>query len=230
MKTSKNKFKQTDIEQVQVEAVSSESIQVFENDIDFYLHRFCEENNINDLKKESQSVWNSCLRYIYKNVFKNGMLKQHKCIDNPNSKIRSTYNSYNYDLVLDILDIYIYDMCMKYDKEVSVIGFSTMTGIDESVIYDWGNESTKLSTRSTEVYKKLTAFREESLSNKLATGKQNPVGVIAILNHHYGWASPYTSDSRRERIILKDEELPKLDSSGSSAGSAVRTLPPSEER
>lgn len=171
--------------------------EIFENDIQLFLNLFCEENNIEDIKKESQSVWNSCLRYIYKHVFAGGVLKQHRCFDNPNHNIRSTYNAYNYDMVLEVLDIYIYDMCMRYDKEVSIIGFSTLTGIDESIIYDWGNNKTKLSNSSSKVYKKLNKYREESLSNKLATGKQNPVGVIAMLNRHYSWSSPYVSDANR---------------------------------
>ena len=48
------------------------------------------------------------------------------------------------------------------------------------------------------------------MSNKLADGKQNPVGVIAILNRQYGWASPYTSDSNRQKTALTAAELPKL--------------------
>ena len=113
-------------------------------------------------------------------------------------------------MVLKVLDIYIYDMCMKYDKEVSVIGFSTLTGIDESVIYDWGNGSTKLSTTSAKIHKKLSQFREESLSNKLVTGNKNPVGVIAVLNRQFGWASPYTSDSNRQKQALTADALPQL--------------------
>ena len=105
-------------------------------------------------------------------------------------------------------------MCMRYDKEVSIIGFCTLTGIDESIIYDWGNgESGKLSTSSSKIYKKLSQFREESLSNKLVTGNKNPVGVIAVLNRQYGWASPYTSDSNRQKNTLTAAELPKLDAS-----------------
>ena len=189
-----------------------QTIEVFENDIQLYLSMFCEENGIEDMKKESQAVWNSCLRYIYKNVFKgNNSLKQSNNIYNTNNHIPSTYNSYNYGMVLKVLDIYIFDMCMRYDKEVSIIGFSTLTGIDESVIYDWGNgESGKLSTSSSKVYKKLSQFREESLSNKLVTGNKNPVGVIAVLNRQYGWASPYTSDSNRQKTALTAAELPKL--------------------
>ena len=61
-----------------------------------------------------------------------------------------------------------------------------------------------------DIYKKLNEFREESLSNKLVTGNKNPVGVIAVLNRQYGWASPYTSDSNRKKQALTAAELPKL--------------------
>ena len=61
-----------------------------------------------------------------------------------------------------------------------------------------------------EIHKKLSQFREESLSNKLVTGNKNPVGVIAVLNRQYGWASPYTSDSNRQKRSLTADELPKL--------------------
>ena len=126
----------------------------------------------------------------------------------------STYNMYNYDMCMDVLNIYVYDMCMKYDKEVSVIGYSTLTGISQSIIYEWANgENRKLSSKGMDIYKKLNEFREESLSNKLVTGNKNPVGVIAVLNRQYGWASPYTSDSNRQKQALTAAELPKLDTS-----------------
>lgn len=188
-----------------------QTIEVFENDMQLYLSMFCEEQGIEDMKKESQAVWNSCLRYIYKNVFKgNNSLKQSNNIYNTNNNIPSTYNSYNYDMVLKVLDIYIFDMCMRYDKEVSIIGFSTLTGIDEGVIYDWGNGSTKLSDASIQIYKKLNQFREESLSNKLATGNKNPVGVLAILNRHYQWNMPGVSREQANKNALTAAELPKL--------------------
>ena len=184
---------------------------IFENDIQLYLSMFCEENGIEDMKKESQSVWNSALYYIYKHVFKNGLLKNKDNIYIDNNIMSSTYNMYNYDMCMDVLNIYVYDMCMKYDKEVSVIGYSTLTGISQSIIYEWANgEGRKLSSKGMDIYKKLNEFREESLSNKLVTGNKNPVGVIAVLNRQYGWASPYTSDSNRQRNTLPASELPKL--------------------
>ena len=188
------------------------TIDIFENDIALYLSMFCEENGIEDMKKESQSVWNSALYYIYKHVFKNGCLKDSNNISG-NSPILSNYNRYNYNLCMDVLDIYIYELCLKYDKEVSIIGYCTLTGINQDTIHDWGKDNNKLSSTGCEIYKKLSQFREESLSNKLVTGNKNPVGVIAVLNRQYGWASPYTSDSNRQKKALTDAELPKLGSS-----------------
>lgn len=188
-----------------------QTIEVFENDIELYLKMFCEENQIQNMKTESQSVWNSCLRYIYKHVFKGtNILKAKDNIYNPNNIMVSNYNAYNYDLVMDVIDIYIHDMCMKYDKEVSIIGFTVLTGIDQEVIYNWGRDNNKLSRKGFEIYQKLRDFREESLSNKLVTGRQNPVGVLGVLNRHYQWNMPGVSREKSQNQALTAAELPKL--------------------
>ena len=186
------------------------TIEVFENDIDLYLHQFQKEQEIEDLRAVPQSVWNACLMYIQRHVFSNrDLLKQNSNIYNSNSIMDSTYNMYNYDSIYNILEYYIY-LCNQYNKEVSIMGFSKLTKIDTDTINSWGNNENKLSSKSSVIYKKLTQEREESLSNKLADGKQNPVGVIAMLNRHYGWASPYTADSNRQKNSLTAAELPKL--------------------
>ena len=187
----------------------SEQMEIYENDLLFYLNEFCEVNAIEDIKKESQSVWNSALYYIQKKLFDSNYFKS-KDNYNTNNKVfkESNYNSYNFELVMYVLDIYIYDMCMKYDKEVSILGFSSLTGIPDSTIYDWGKNT--LSSTASEILEKLRKYQEESLSNKLVTGAKNPVGVIAILNRRYGWASPYTSDSRQQARALSANELPQL--------------------
>ena len=97
-----------------------------------------------------------------------------------------------------------------YDKEISINGFTFLTGISQDCIYAWGNNTRELSKSGNEIYKKLNQYREESLSNKLVTGNKNPVGVIAVLNRQFGWASPYTSDSRNQNKPLPANELPTL--------------------
>ena len=196
-------------------------IEIYENDLLFYLNEFCEVNAIEDIKKESQSVWNSALYYIQKKLFDSNYFKS-KDNYNTNNKVfkESNYNSYDFNLVMYVLDIYIYDMCMKYDKEVSILGFSSLTGIPDSTIYDWGKNT--LSSTASEILEKLRKYQEESLSNKLVTGAKNPVGVIAILNRRYGWASPYTSDSRQQARALSANELPQL---GGVNSQTIKALP-----
>lgn len=190
---------------------TDQTMEVFENDIELYLKLFCERDNIEDMRNQPQSVWNSALRYIYIHVFANDVLKQKNNTDNPNNSIQSNYNAYDYKKVLDVLDIYIFDMCMRYDKEVSILGFSALTGISECVIHEWGNDTRKLSSLSVEIYKKLYHYREESLSNKLVTGKQNPVGVLGVLNRHYAWNLPGVSKERTSERALTAAELPTVE-------------------
>lgn len=193
--------------------------EVFENDMALCLQMFCEEQNIKDMREASQSVWNAALMYIKRHVFNNtDMLKSSKPLtgynnNNYNNQYsnlnKSNCNSYDIDTVSSICDYYIY-LCMMYDKEVSIIGFCNLTGISQECIHTWGNNARELSTSGCEIYKKLHQFREESLSNKLATAKRNPVGILAILNRHYSWNLPGVSKESAGKQALTDAELPKV--------------------
>lgn len=197
-------------------------IEVFENDIELYLKAYCEEQDIKDMKKESQSVWNAALMYIKRHVFTNpGILKASKPLtgynnNNYNNQYsnlnNSNCNSYNIDIVNYICDYYIY-ICAMNDKEVSINGFCYLTGIEQQTIYNWGDKVNKLSTSSFGVFKKLYDGREESLSNKLVTGKQNPVGILGVLNRHYAWNMPGVSRERTSNRALSAADLPKLEPS-----------------
>lgn len=192
------------------ESYGSEQVEVFENDIEFFLRQFCEEQGIKSMKDESQAVWNAALMYIKRHVFNDPhTLKASNTIYNTNAIMDSTYNSYNYDMVDRVCDYYIY-MCMMYDKEVSAVGFSLLTGIDRYTILTWREEGTKLSRKSSVIGKKIQDFREESLSAKLATAKRNPVGILAILNRHYQWNMPGVSHEKAPDKALTSSELPTL--------------------
>ena len=91
------------------------TIEVFENDIDLYLNQFQEEQGIDDLRSIPQTVWTGALMYIQRHVFKDrNMLKQHNNIYTENTITPTNCNSYNYELLNDIADYYIY-LCFSLD-------------------------------------------------------------------------------------------------------------------
>lgn len=158
--------------------ITENGTEVYENDIYLYLDQYIEEHNVEDMHKEPQSRWNAALLYINKNLFKlhPEMLKSENRVS----------NTYDINIINTICDIYI-ELCYEYDKEVSILGFCKLTGIVQDTIYQWGNETTRLDSSASEIYKKLSTEREESLSNMLISGKRNPVGLLGALNRHYGW-------------------------------------------
>ena len=191
---------------------NTETSQVYENDMELYLSQFCKDQKIEDIRQESQSVWNAALMYIKRHAFNEPDCLKSKEMHNIDGFLGgySNYNAYNYKLINRICDYYIY-MCMMYDKEVSAIGFSLLTGIDRYTIATWRDEGTKSSPLSSDIGKKILDFREESLSAKLATAKRNPVGILAILNRHYGWNLPGVSrEQQNHKQALTASDLPQL--------------------
>lgn len=199
-------------------------IEVYENKIEEYLDQYIQEHDIENMNKETQSRWNAALLYINKYVFK-GQKDKLRTPGNVN-------NSYDLELINELCDIYI-NLCYEYDKEVSILGFSKLTGINQDTFHDWGNEDRKsvtyydknnniipsinlfkvnhpgepyrqeLGSSGREVYKKLNVEREESLSNKLISGKQNPIGILGTLNRHYGWnmGQPRGAERKNQQSI-----------------------------
>ena len=205
---------------------NTETSQVYENDMELYLSQFCKDQKIEDIRKESQSVWNAALMYIKRHAFNDSDCLKSKEMHKIDGFMGgySNYNAYDYDLVSRICDYYIY-MCMMYDKEVSAIGFSLLTGIDRYTIATWRDEGTKSSPLSSAIGKKISDFREESLSAKLATAKRNPVGILAILNRHYGWNLPGVSrEQQNHKQALTASDLPQL---GGANGQNTSMLPDS---
>ena len=186
--------------------------EVYANDIELYINLFCEDQGIDDLRKESQSVWNACLMYVQRHVFpdRQALKATENSPEYVNNIMPSTCGAYNYDLLDTIANAYIY-YCYMYDKEVSIQGFSKLLGIPKTVIDLWGTDL-RLSKKSINIYKKLIAEREESLSAKLASGKSNPVGILSILNHWYSWNLPGVTREQSTRTALTAAELPRLDS------------------
>lgn len=154
-----------------------EQIESYINAIDFYKWQYTRERQC-DLYKIDQSRWNRVLLYIHDNVFKVKGTKLH------NEKSNIDYS--DSVLICSICDKYIND-CYEYSKEISVLGFCKLTGIHPDTIYSWGNGKSRLSSGHSDTYKKLRTEREESLSCKLLSGKENKIAILGMINHYYGW-------------------------------------------
>lgn len=150
--------------------------EIYESEITLYLDQYIQERGIEDMTKETQNKWNAALMYIYKYLFKDDK-------DKLKAPDRDTYND---KLINDICDIYV-NLCFEYDKEVSINGFSFLTGIHRDTIYSWGANETRLGSSCSDVYKKLVANNEESLSGMLISGGRNPMKILPALNRRHNW-------------------------------------------
>lgn len=182
-------------------------VAVYNDKFDMLIHafftRFCSDSDkIDDYitNKATQNTWNSCMMYIYNNLFRdNNYLKE----DN------NRYNKYDYNKVLSLADVYIY-YCGLYDKVPTVNAFSYLSGISLSIINEWGNSYSRVSSGTSELREKLMYNKQESLSAKLASGKVNPVGILGILNHDFMWNMPGVTHEKSRRDALPAESLPVL--------------------
>lgn len=188
------------------------TIEIFENDIDLYLQQFQEEQEIEDLRTVPQTIWNACLMYIQRHAFSDrGNLKQKNNIYTDNTITATNCNSYDYELLNNICDYYIYITAL-YDKECSIYGFSKLVNIPYNTIMEWGNNYSNRdisSSSSFNIHKKLTNEREQSLVAKLVSMK-HPTAMAIILNKDYGYNLPGVSKEQAGKGALTAAELPRL--------------------
>ena len=73
-----------------------------------------------------------------------------------------------------------------------------------TVIYDWAKgDVRKLNPAFSNIYKTLYSERERTLSDLLISGKKQPIGLLAVLNHEKGWNLPGSS---REVVHISAKE------------------------
>lgn len=176
-----------------------DNMTIYDDYIDQLIDQFKIDYNFNNILDIPQNTFTALLKYIYIHTFK---------IDN-SFLLNDKHNSYDYNIdhVYLILEKYIY-LCNMYNKIPSVIGFTSLTGINNDTIYEWYK---KPSIKHNDVFKIIKQLRLDSLTGKLADGKQNPVGTIAILNNEFNWSTSNSSTEQTKRAALTAAELPKLD-------------------
>lgn len=187
------------------------SIEVFENDIDYYFKEYFEKRNISlvglDYKKIDNSVFEAAFRYVYRHVFK----PDRKTIryNNKNTKI----DLKDIEQLEDILNIYI-DLVKDYNIKPFQYFFTDLTGISKDTLNSWLKEEYKhdgLSSRYSDLVKKINQLSSEQIQNNLA---DNPIGVQSLANNDDDVNLKYI-DKNFKRCIdsiprLQASELPKL--------------------
>ena len=191
----------------------TETAESFENDIELYLQQFCEEQQIDNLRSVSQTVWNACLIYIYNHAFKgtNRLKIQGKYANynNNNSNLAmSNCGAYNIEYVNYICDYYIY-ICGLYDKGCTISGFCKLTGIQHDTIWDWGRGARVLDPSAREIYEKLITEYEDSGESKLWSNK-NPVAMAMIMNRRFSWNLPGVSPESVEKPALSAADVRQM--------------------
>lgn len=191
--------------------------EVFENDIDLYFKEFCEKEKIENMSEAPQSIFYAALIYVYNHTFKgtNRLKLKGKLQGYNNNNYNNQYsninnsncNSYNYKYLNYIADYYIY-VCYKYNKICTISGYCKLTGINETVVYDWANEkrALKLSTSGRDLWEKLSKDYENSGEARLWSSK-NPIGHLAALNRRFGWNLPGVSRETNQRQALTAADI-----------------------
>lgn len=194
---------------------TAEGIEVYYSEIHAALQEYIDDRKIDDMIKEGQNRWNAALIYIYNTVFKgtNKLKRGNYDTGNLMYSKSSNNNAYDIDIVNMICDYYI-ALCYDYDKEVSINGFSKMTGISTDCIYKWGGKGgtygegiQNAGSAGLALHKKLTDERQESLSGMLISGKRPPVAILGALNRWYGWnmGQPHESEQENRPQLSHDE-------------------------
>ena len=101
---------------------------------------------------------------------------------------RNINNAYDTDKVNKVLDLYI-DLCNDYEKVVNIVGFTFFTGIHRDTINGWLHDA-QLNSTGSDICKKISEMREESLVGLQVSGKGNPMNYMPSLNKYCGFNMP----------------------------------------
>jgi len=197
METEKKRRKQkTDLqpENGSAPAAAAGSAEIVSADITYFKNRILEciseyeiENNVK-VKEIKKTEWNAVLIYIYNHVFKR--------ISDPHKNIQKNNIDYsNIDLLLDIADFYIY-ISLLNNKDVSINGFSYLTGIPLYTLKRW-----KTGKYKSYVYMDLNTNRviDNNTADKYISAYKDHT-VIKISNSDYMLISEKLNAAREHTL------------------------------
>lgn len=129
-------------------------------------------------------------------------------------------DEYNAEKVLKAYEVYK-KLCVKHKQQITIKGFSDMTGISTQTIYNWdsdskyntvgyGSSSISPSIKSLDLAKTIRRDNEQSLEALLLDKSINPVKPLAILNRNHLWNMPGVTRETAPKRALSADQLPQL--------------------
>ena len=188
---------------------SVDDFKVYDNDIDVAIDNACQELEIDDLRKEGQRRWKAVLQLVGKQLFSNKkILRSRELKINEGNKIPTNNNRYDYNILNSLCDYYIY-ISNKYNKFVSIEGFSYFTNIPMDSIINWKENKDltgELNNLSYQIYGKITSSRLENIKDN-ALDNPNVTGTIAVGNWEYQLNMPGVKTEQQPISAKNAEEI-----------------------
>ena len=188
---------------------SVEDFKIYDNDIDLAIDNACQQLEIDDLRKEGQRRWKAVLQLVGKQLFSNKkILRSRELKINEGNKIPTNNNRYDYNILNSLCDYYIY-ISNKYNKFVSIEGFSYFTNIPMDSIINWKDNKDltgELNNLSYQIYEKITHSRLENIKDN-ALDNPNVTGTIAVGNWEYQLNMPGVKTEQQTISAKNSEEI-----------------------
>jgi hypothetical protein len=146
----------------------------------------------------------------------NSILKDKQLYDN--TCMLTNYNRYNYNILNNICDEYIY-ISDVYNKLCSTVAFSNWCNIDCGVIDNW-RLNKESSPKSYEIWEKLQGIRKDCIKDR-AYDNKSPVGAMFVGNNEFGMNQPGIGYEATQARALTANDLPQLGGSNSQTIKAL---------
>lgn len=187
--------------------LKTDSVELYEDDVEQAISEACEKFKIDDLVKEGQTRWKAVLHFVGKRLFPDRkVLRDKNTVWIDGNSIPTNNNRYDYYIINLLCDYYI-QLSRRYNKLISSVAFGEFVNISVDTIDNW--KDTESSSLSWRIWKKLQGNREDSLKDK-AIDSGNVMGVFQVGRREYQWDMPGVREETGSRRALTAAELPKL--------------------
>lgn len=187
--------------------LKTDSVELYEDDVDQAIFEACEKFKVEDLVKEGQTRWKAVLHFVGKRLFPDRkVLRDKKVVWIDGNSIPTNNNRYDYYIINILCDYYI-QLSRSYNKLISSVAFAEFINVSVDTVDNW--KDTDPSSLSWRIWKKLQGNREDSLKDK-AIDSGNVMGVFQVGRREYQWDMPGVREEIGSRRALTAAELPKL--------------------